>query len=667
MTKPKVFLTGGDNIGWALDDDLSLTKQVLEGIVDFTRLEDSDVVHSVWWEGLLQISGKLLDGKRIVCHVPNRPFHYMSQPRHRLAMNIVGRWVVRAEEARREMQSVGIDCALIPYVINTDIFTKLPKESPELSAMRERWKIPEDRYLIGNFHRDSEGSDLRKPKVQKGVDIFFEIVNGLSLRGLPVHVLLAGPRRHWLRGRLKDAGVPFTHIGEIVETDDIKINILSRPTLNLLYNLLDLYLISSRWEGGPQSVMEAAASQCKVISTKVGLAEDILDPKCIFSSPVDAIDIIERDIRHDLLKDTIEHQFKRMQESHTPERLRSEMQAFYQDIKNVPVYKSPAAKTKDVQSIVSLLTSSINNVLTGGRKTVCLWHKFFKPPYGGGNQFMMALEKAFKKRRVRVITNKISNRVDAYLLNSVHFDVDKFRKLFKEKQCKIIHRVDGPIYLYRGNNQDLDRLCFELNSELAYATVIQSEWTYQRIVEMGYKPKNPVIIHNAADPDIFHRRGRISFDRGRKIRLISTSWSDNPRKGASIYKWIEENLDWERFEYTFVGRSQEKFHKIKCIDALPSEQLAAILRQNDIYVTASQNDPCSNALIEALSCGLPALYLNSGGHPELVGYGGLPFNNEDEILPQLDRLVENYEMFQNLIVVQSIEDVADRYLLLLKG
>ena len=31
------------------------------------------------------------------------------------------------------------------------------------------------------------------------------------------------------------------------------------------------------------------------------------------------------------------------------------------------------------------------------------------------------------------------------------------------------------------------------------------------------------------------------------------------------------------------------------------------------------NDPCPNTVIEALSCGLPILYSNSGGVPELVG------------------------------------------------
>jgi len=69
------------------------------------------------------------------------------------------------------------------------------------------------------------------------------------------------------------------------------------------------------------------------------------------------------------------------------------------------------------------------------------------------------------------------------------------------------------------------------------------------------------------------------------------------------------------------------------------------LKRHDIYVTASQNDPCSNALVEALSCGLPAVYFRDGGHPELVEFGGIGFRTPEEIPGVLDRLVASYETF----------------------
>jgi glycosyltransferase involved in cell wall biosynthesis len=181
---------------------------------------------------------------------------------------------------------------------------------------------------------------------------------------------------------------------------------------------------------------------------------------------------------------------------------------------------------------------------------------------------------------------------------------------------------------------------------------------------LGFQPVNPVIIKNAVDASIFNRNGRAPFDRNRKIRLISTAWSPNPRKGGPFYKSLEEVLDWNRFEYTFVGTTKETFSKIRHVPAVPSEQLADILRQHDLYIMASQGEAYSNALIEALSCGLPALYLADGGNGEAVGLGGLPFKEREDAMVSLGRLVDQYELFQSAINVESIESIARRYLAL---
>jgi glycosyltransferase involved in cell wall biosynthesis len=279
---------------------------------------------------------------------------------------------------------------------------------------------------------------------------------------------------------------------------------------------------------------------------------------------------------------------------------------------------------------------------------------------------MLALRHALRKRGITVVENQLRPDVDVYLLNSVHFDVERFLEFAQRYRLRAVHRIDGPIHLIRGFDRDKDELCFELNKRFAAATVLQSTWTYQRIAEMSYQPVKPVIIRNAVDPSVFHPNGRVPFDPSRKIRLIATSWSNNARKGGPIYKWLESRLDWDRFEFTFVGNESVPFNRIKSIPAVPSEELASMLREHDIYITASQNDPCSNAVIEALACGLPVVYRNDGGHPELVGYGGLPFADQEEILPQLDRIASNYNMFQRLITVPTMDEVAETYLTLLK-
>jgi glycosyltransferase involved in cell wall biosynthesis len=405
-----------------------------------------------------------------------------------------------------------------------------------------------------------------------------------------------------------------------------------------------------------------------MISTPVGTAPDLLDRSCIFDYYDQAVEIIEKDVATDFLAATVQLHYERVQARHRLESVAPLFQKLYQGLEEVPKFHINKGSDIKKEAPGSNVLGGPNKLSLSEKKslTIGLWHSFFEPPYGGGNQFMLALRKALTKRDLDVRENELRPGIDAYILNSIHFDVERFMEFSLRHKLNVIHRIDGPIHLIRGYDREKDELCFQLNERFASATVLQSAWTYQRIVDMGYNPVSPVIIHNAVDSDIFHASGRIPFYRNRKVRLISTSWSNNVRKGGPIYKWIEAHLDWDRFEYTFVGNASEKFDRIRHIPPVPSDELARILRNHDIYITASRNDPCSNALIEAMACGLPALYLNDGGHPELVGYGGLPFEHEEEILPQLDRLTEHYESFQRLIAVSKMEEVAEKYLTLVR-
>ena len=296
-----------------------------------------------------------------------------------------------------------------------------------------------------------------------------------------------------------------------------------------------------------------------------------------------------------------------------------------------------------------------------------IFHDFAPPPSGGGHQFLRALWGDFARRGLRVENNTISPTTRACLFNSFNFDADRLRRIrhAQHSECRMVHRVDGPIGVYRGHDDGTDRRIWQLNQALADATILQSHYSLHKHVELGLPMRNPVVILNTPDPALFHRNGRIAFEPQRKIRLISTSWSDNPNKGAAVYQWLDEHLDWARYDYTFVGRSPIPFTHIRMMPPLPSTQLADQLRQHDIFITASRDDPCSNALLEALACGLPAIYLRSGGHPELVGEAGLGFETVDEILPQLTQLVDDYATYQALISVPSLHEIATQYLAVL--
>jgi glycosyltransferase involved in cell wall biosynthesis len=276
---------------------------------------------------------------------------------------------------------------------------------------------------------------------------------------------------------------------------------------------------------------------------------------------------------------------------------------------------------------------------------------------------MLALKPALERLGVRVLVNSGSPKINIHLFNSAWFKHDLFTPdTFTRQDCRVLHRIDGPVGIYRGTDNREDERIFDLNRHYAAATIFQSGYCFNASIELGYHPVNPVVIHNAVNSRIFYPSAHYKNISDRRIRLISSAWSDNPRKGGPLMKWLDENLDFSKYEYTFVGRTKESFHNIRHIEAQSSQKLAKLLRNHDIFISPSHHEPCSNALLEAMSCGLPVLYMNDGGNPELVGQGGLPFNTTDDIMPKLGQLAEKIEAFRNMIFVDSIESVARRYI-----
>ena len=119
---------------------------------------------------------------------------------------------------------------------------------------------------------NSEGNNLTSPKMIKGPDRLIEILKQ-KLKDYPdLIVLLTGKRRSYIISKLNELQINYIYF-EMVSVDE----------LNELYNSLDLYIVSSRVEGGPQAIFECAITKTNIISTDVGIARQILNKKSIFN------------------------------------------------------------------------------------------------------------------------------------------------------------------------------------------------------------------------------------------------------------------------------------------------------------------------------------------------------------------------------------------------
>lgn len=156
---------------------------------------------------------------------------------------------------------------VIPFWVNQNIWA--PHTLPA-STLRLKHGIPRDKFVIGSFQRDTEGRDLKTPKLEKGPDLLCDALEKIKLQNDRLFVVLAGWRRQYVIERLAAAKIPYKYF--------------ERPEQHVIHDLyasLDLYAVTARYEGGPQSIIECAAMMVPIVSTPVGLAPEILAPESV--------------------------------------------------------------------------------------------------------------------------------------------------------------------------------------------------------------------------------------------------------------------------------------------------------------------------------------------------------------------------------------------------
>jgi glycosyltransferase involved in cell wall biosynthesis len=177
----------------------------------------------------------------------------------------VSRFVVPNQEARAAVLECGVDPAIvhmIPNGVDTTMFTPAPDVTAR-QRIRAELDIPADTFVIGSFQRD--GDDDGRPKLVKGPDILVSVLAEVNRRR-PVVALLTGSGRTYVRRGLEQAGVPYMHKW-----------LDSLSQLPSMYHAIDAYLITAREEGGPASLRESMASGVPVVSTRMGLAADLIE------------------------------------------------------------------------------------------------------------------------------------------------------------------------------------------------------------------------------------------------------------------------------------------------------------------------------------------------------------------------------------------------------
>jgi glycosyltransferase involved in cell wall biosynthesis len=289
----KVFISGRDNLGWSIDQDRLHTQTSLEriGHTVVSSIWKANVIHSVWWNTVFKDASFLKRLRKkilLTCSnfIPSDTNDFILSHEFNLANKMSPYWIAPSRKQQTILNQKGIDAFYYPFEIPDKAFFcmrgMLPKES-----LLAKWGIPhkivEGRLIIGSFQRDSLGSDLLTPKWQKGPELLIDLVKHLPKNKFVL--LLAGPRRHYVIQACKNMNIPYYYVGNETYQDDINFNSIDYKSMNELYNLVDIYLVTSKSEAGPKAVLESAATRTFILSTDVGLSSDFLSADTIFSNP----------------------------------------------------------------------------------------------------------------------------------------------------------------------------------------------------------------------------------------------------------------------------------------------------------------------------------------------------------------------------------------------
>lgn len=285
---------------------------------------------------------------------------------------------------------------------------------------------------------------------------------------------------------------------------------------------------------------------------------------------------------------------------------------------------------------------------------ISIGSKIVEGPWGGGNLFVKNLSHYLIKKGHDVIYDLAESDIDLILLTDPrsrkessstfnHLDILKYKK-FVNKNVVVLQRINE---CDERKNTDFINEFYLNASNCADHVVFVSSWLRDIYVNLGMNKSKTSVILAGANKEIFNSNQSNYWNKNEKIKLVTHHWSNHKNKGFDVYQYIDKLLNnevWKKkLEFTYIGNFNEnyKFKNTKILPPLAGLELASELKSHHIYVTASINEPSGNHHIEAAQCGLPILYIESGGIPEYCKGYGVSFN--ENFHSKLEEIIDNYD------------------------
>ena len=225
-----------------------------------------------------------------------------------------------------------------------------------------------------------------------------------------------------------------------------------------------------------------------------------------------------------------------------------------------------------------------------------------------------------------------------YLLSNTPYLPGMALDILKRHGVPIVHNQNGVFYkAWCAGDWAAQNRRMSMSYHAADWVFYQSEFCKRAADKfLGVRSGQGEILYNAVDTTRFRPLADITAKPHENYRFLITGKIDRhlyyrlestitglaiAREGGlnaqlKVAGWIEGEA---RTRAEHLSQKLGLADWVEFTGAYTQEQAPDIYRSADAYVMTKHNDPCPNTVLEALSTGLPILYSDSGGVPELAG------------------------------------------------
>ena len=192
------------------------------------------------------------------------PWHEAATKRSNVVVTCTYEWA----RVVRERSGGRLPVIVVPHAVDTAFFRRMP-------AARGIFGIPPGKFAVGFAASKASDQDNQR----KGLSTLARVLR-LAIQSIPdLHIVFAGIGWEDEVRQFRASGISASYTGY-----------LKSSTLPQFYSSLDVYLVTSRVEGGPLTVLESMACGTPVVATRVGLVPEVIEnSQNGFSTAVDDV------------------------------------------------------------------------------------------------------------------------------------------------------------------------------------------------------------------------------------------------------------------------------------------------------------------------------------------------------------------------------------------